>query len=105
MGTRKPQISFQVAENLKLVYEVASYLGAHNVTRLCAAGLLFVLENPEVRQEALNRLVEFETSKDSPRTQEQVEAYIRGLAGVVEDMPPSQQVPPLKDVAKGRRGS
>jgi hypothetical protein len=105
MAARKPQISFQVAENLKLVYEAANYLGAQNVTRLCAAGFLCLLENQDIRQRALSRLVEFETSRNSPHTQKEVEAYVQGLSDALQDKPRSQRAPHQKGGAKGRRSA
>lgn len=50
---RKPQVSFQVSANFKLAYDLSSTLGGLNHTRLCQAGFLFLLEQPEYRRQAL----------------------------------------------------
>ena len=56
---RKPQINFQVDPALKLLYEEAKISG-HWVSRFCAAGLLTMVEDADVRTRALNRLREWE---------------------------------------------
>lgn len=74
---RKPQISFQVAPNVKAIYESAQ--GEFNVTRLCAAGLMFMLENPDLRKLALARLEWFETDKSAPRDGSEVTRFVDAL--------------------------
>lgn len=59
MNARKPQINFQVDPGMKCLYEEAKAHG-HWVTRLCAAGFLLMVENPDVRHAALSRLREWE---------------------------------------------
>ncbi len=59
MPQRKPQINFQVDEPMKMLYEEAKISG-HLVTRLCAAGLLLLVEDPALRLRALNRLRDWE---------------------------------------------
>lgn len=59
MIDRKPQINFQVEPCMKMLYEEARESG-HWVTRLCAAGLLLMVEDPETRASALNRLRDWE---------------------------------------------
>jgi hypothetical protein len=60
---RKPQINFQVNDSFKLLYEEAK-AGGHWVTRLCAAGLLLMIEDGRARQHALNRLRDWEAEYD-----------------------------------------
>ncbi|MBU0637765.1 MAG: hypothetical protein KKB50_02785 [Planctomycetes bacterium] len=59
MPERRPQINFQVDPAMKTLYEEAKAAGFF-VTRLCAAGLLHLVENPAVRLPALNRLRDWE---------------------------------------------
>lgn len=56
---RLPQINFQVIEPMKLLYDEAKASG-HWVTRFCAAGFLLMVEDPDVRQRAINRLRDWE---------------------------------------------
>lgn len=44
---------------MKILYDEAK-AGGHWVARFCAAGLLVMIENPKVRQQAINRLREWE---------------------------------------------
>ena len=48
---RLPQINFQVIEPMKLLYDEAKASG-HWVTRFCAAGFLWMVEDPDFRQRA-----------------------------------------------------
>lgn len=64
MPKRKPQINFQVDNNMKLLYDEAKVQG-HWVTRLCAAGLLLMIEDASVRVRALARLREWEAEYDA----------------------------------------
>lgn len=60
MSRRKPQINFQVEPAMKALYEEAKACG-HRVTRLCAAGLLMMVEDNSLRLDALSRLRHWET--------------------------------------------
>lgn len=55
MPGRKPQINFQVEPPMKVLYDEAKAQG-HWVTRLCAAGLLLMVEDPVLRHRAITRL-------------------------------------------------
>lgn len=59
MPQRRPQINFQVDHNMKILYEEAKACG-HWVTRFCAAGFLLMVEDPQTRLRALNRLRQWE---------------------------------------------
>jgi hypothetical protein len=61
MVKRKPQINFQVETAMKLLYDEAKACG-QSTTRLCAAGLLLMVEDPHARLHALNRLRDWENS-------------------------------------------
>jgi len=58
---RLPQINFQVIEPMKLLYDEAKASG-HWVTRFCAAGFLMMVEDPGLRQRAINRLRDWEVA-------------------------------------------
>jgi len=73
---RKPQINFQVDENMKILYREARACG-HWVTRFCAAGLLLLVENPEIRIQALRRLREWE-AEYADATPDEVRAFVQG---------------------------
>ena len=60
MAARKPQINFQVQPEMKMVYDELKAHG-HRVTRLCAAGLLLMVEEPHLRFHAVTRLRDWET--------------------------------------------
>jgi len=76
MAKRKPQINFQVDENLKVLYDEAKACG-HWVTRLCAAGLLLLVEDPEIRARALNRLREWE-AEYADASPDEIRAFVQG---------------------------
>jgi len=76
MAKRKPQINFQVDESLKMVYEEARAHG-HWVTRLCAAGLLLMIEDPRARARALRRLRDWEVEY-AGASPEQIRAFVEG---------------------------
>lgn len=59
MLPRKAQVNFLVDARLKMVYDRAKRLG-HRVSRYCAAGLLLLLEDTDLRDRAMQRLVEWE---------------------------------------------
>ena len=72
MPDRKPQINFQVDQSLKTLYEEAKAAG-FSVTRLCAAGLLLLVHDADVRARGINLLREWEAeysdaSEDEIRT-------------------------------------
>jgi len=76
MAKRRPQINFQVEESMKLLYEEARAQG-HWVTRLCAAGLLLLIEDPVIRQRAISRLREWE-AEFADASPEQIRAFVEG---------------------------
>jgi hypothetical protein len=76
MAKRKPQINFQVEEAMKYMYDEAR-LSGHLVTRLCAAGLLLLVEDGLARKHALNRLREWEV-EFADATAEDVRAFVQG---------------------------
>lgn len=55
MPSRKPQINFQVQPGMKLLYDEVQASG-QRATRLCAAGLLLLIEDSQVRTRAMRRL-------------------------------------------------
>ncbi len=83
MAKRKPQINFQVDEPLKLLYEEARISGGHHVTRLCAAGLLMLVEDAQLRVQALNRLRDWEQEYDGASA-EQIRAFVQGAQGALQ---------------------
>lgn len=76
MAKRRPQINFQVDEPMKLLYEEARANGQW-VTRLCAAGLLMMVERPELRREAIIRLRAWE-SEYADADPERIREFVRG---------------------------
>lgn len=76
MSSRRPQINFQVEPALKLLYEEARAEG-HWVTRLCAAGLLLMVENPALRAAAIERLRDWEVEY-AAASAEQIRDFVRG---------------------------
>ncbi|MFO0840659.1 MAG: hypothetical protein U1D55_19285 [Phycisphaerae bacterium] len=75
-ASRLPQINFQVQQCMKTLYEEAKANG-HWVTRLCAAGLLLMIEEPQARQRALIRLRDWELDY-ADASEEQVRAFVLG---------------------------
>jgi hypothetical protein len=73
---RRPQINFQVDPSMKMLYEEARANG-HWVTRLCAAGLLLMVEDPGARRKALNRLIDWEADYAGASAQ-QIRAFVQG---------------------------
>lgn len=106
MPDRKPQINFQVEPCMKLLYEEAREAG-HWVTRLCAAGLLLMIENANLRQAAVNRLREWEIEFDGASA-EDVRAFVAGARGALRTRPrgtaPGRKAPAARKKAK-RAGS
>ena len=97
MAARKPQINFQVAEHMKTLYEESKTCG-HWVTRLCAAGFLLMVEDPVVRQRALNRLREWEAEYAGANADE-IRAFVQGAQAALRAAPPRSRPAP-----KARRG-
>lgn len=106
MAKRKAQINFQVDDGLKLLYEEAKHLGL-SPTRLCAAGLLLLIEQPRLRVEATSRLRawEQEYADASPsRVRRFVEELEAAFAAAVQESQPAR---PARRPARGpaRAGS
>lgn len=76
MPERRPQINFQVEQAMKSLYEEARASG-HWVTRFCAAGLLLLVEEPETRMRAINRLREWE-AEYADADPERIRAFVQG---------------------------
>jgi hypothetical protein len=73
---RKPQINFQVDEPMKMLYEEAKANG-HWVTRFCAAGFLLMVEDARVRNQAINRLRDWETEYEDA-SEDEIRAFVQG---------------------------
>ena len=82
MAARKPQINFQVAHNMKTLYEQSRACG-YWVTRLCAAGFLLMVEDPALRMRALNRLREWEAAYADADADE-IREFVQGLTENLE---------------------
>lgn len=82
MPDRKPQINFQVDESLKTLYEEAKAAG-YSVTRLCAAGLLLLVADADVRSRAINLLREWESEYDDASDAE-IRAFVEGAQHAVQ---------------------
>jgi hypothetical protein len=82
MHKRKPQINFQVDEALKLLYEEAKISG-HVVTRFCAAGLLLMIEDPQARVHALERLRDWEEQYDGASPQD-IRAFVQAAQAALQ---------------------
>jgi hypothetical protein len=104
MPGRKPQINFQVDESLKTLYEEAKASG-FSVTRLCAAGLLLLVADSEVRRRALNLLRDWENQYDDASAEE-IRSFVEGAQHAVrrgaQDILPARKSRPAKKAA--RRG-
>lgn len=79
---RKPQINFQVEKPLKLLYDEAKYSGYY-VARLCAAGLLLMVEDARARRRALARLRRWEEEFEAADT-EDIQEFISGLEAAMD---------------------
>lgn len=86
MAKRKPQINFQVDEHMKLLYDESRASG-HFVTRFCAAGFLLMVENPEIRMQALNRLREWEEEFDGA-DEGQIREFVQGAQRAIGSQSP-----------------
>jgi hypothetical protein len=80
-AARKPQINFQVETCLKTLYEEAKASG-HFVTRLCAAGLLMLVQDDQLRIQALNRLRDWE-EEYADASAARIRAFVQGAAGAL----------------------
>ncbi len=105
MPGRRPQINFQVDEPMKLLYEEAKLAG-HWVTRLCAAGLLMMIEDARTRTRALNRLREWE-ARFADASADDVRAFVAGADAAMQraapGSPPTRKAPPVRKKAKRAR--
>lgn len=102
MPDRKPQINFQVEPCMKMLYEEAREAG-HWVTRLCAAGLLLMIENQSLRTAAVNRLREWEEEYDRASAAE-VRAFVAGARSALRPRArgsaPKKKAPAARKKAK-----
>jgi hypothetical protein len=99
MATRKPQINFQVAENMKTLYEESKACG-HWVTRFCAAGFLLMVEDPVVRMRALNRLREWE-ARYADADADEIRAFVQGAQAALKAAVPRSR--PARPARRGRK--
>lgn len=81
MAKRRPQINFQVDEPMKLLYEEARAAGQW-VTRLCAAGLLLMVERPDLRREAIARLRDWE-AEYADADPDRIRDFVQGAEGAM----------------------
>jgi hypothetical protein len=77
MGTRKPQVSFQLPEPLKYVYEEIQTSFGLSGPRLALAGLFYLLQHPDHRQLALDELRALEANITTP---EMAAEFVHSLA-------------------------
>lgn len=82
MVKRRPQINFQVDESMKLLYHEA-HAGGLWVTRLCAAGLLLMIEDQSARQKAVERLREWE-AQYADADPERIRDFVRGAEAAMK---------------------
>ncbi len=76
----RTQINVLAPANVYHVYQSASEIGGLNAGRIVLAGMLWLIEHPEHRQPAMDRLQAWATDRSLPRTREQVDAWIRKLS-------------------------
>jgi hypothetical protein len=98
---RKPQINFQVEQPMKTLYEQAKESG-HGVTRLCAAGLLLMIEDAQLRLRAINRLRDWEAEFDDA-SPEQIRAFVQGAKGALRRGPRGTR--PARTTPRGRKAA
>lgn len=93
MAKRRPQINFQVEPCMKLLYDEA-YAAGHWPTRLCAAGLLLMIEEPATRKRAISRLREWE-ARYASASAAQIHAFVEDVGDAMQsaapDSPPARQ--------------
>ena len=82
MPERRPQINFQVEQCMKTLYEEAKASG-HWVTRFCAAGFLLLVEEPETRMRAINRLREWEAAY-ADADPDKIHVFVQGAQAVLQ---------------------
>jgi len=107
MAKRKPQINFQVGNAMKVLYEEAKLAG-HFVTRFCAAGLLLLIEDPQQRTRALDRLRDWEAEYGYASARE-IRAFVQGVQGALRGgargSRPARPARPVRKAARrGRAG-
>ena len=99
---RLPQINFQVQSCMKALYDEARESG-HWVTRFCAAGLLMMVEHPELRMKALNRLRDWEAEYEDASAGE-IRAFVQGAEAAMQSgargSRPAPKARPAKKKAK-----
>ena len=74
---RKPQITVQTTAPLKWIYDAARDRVAIGATRLMQAGLLSLFRHPDLAQEALDELYEFERGPALPKSREEADDWVR----------------------------
>jgi hypothetical protein len=99
MPERKPQVNFQVEPAMKVLYEEAKATG-HWVTRFCAAGFLLMVEDPQLRLQALNRLRAWE-AEYAEADADQVRAFVQGAAAALQT--PARGTRPGRGAPRGKR--
>ncbi len=92
MPTRKPQINFQVDQHMKTLYEESKACG-HWVTRFCAAGFLLMVEDPETRLRALNRLREWE-ARYADADPDEIRDFVQGAQSAMRAAAPKSRPAP-----------
>lgn len=103
---RRPQINFQVPESMKALYDEVRACG-HWATRWCAAGFLLMVERPDLRVRAFDRLREWEAEfedADPGRLREFVADVERAMSGAAPESRPGRAAPKKRKKA-GRAGS
>lgn len=101
MPERKPQINFQVEESLKTLYEEAKAAG-FSVTRLCAAGLLLLVHDGDVRARAINLLREWE-AEYSDASPDEIREFVEAATLAVQRGPRGGL--PARKARPGKRGA
>ena len=102
MPTRRPQINFQVDEAMKLLYDEAKISG-HWVTRFCAAGLLMMVENSDLRARAIQRLRDWEIEY-AHASADEIRDFVQGAEAAMRRAArgsrPSPKARPTRKTAK-----
>ena len=99
MPDRKPQINFQVEPAMKQVYNEFK-AGGQWVTRLCAAGFLLMVEDPEMRRLAINRLREWE-DEYADASPAKIRAFVEAAQGAMQA--PARGTAPARSTPQARR--
>jgi hypothetical protein len=103
MAKRRPQINFQVDSSMKTLYEEA-HAGGLWVTRLCAAGLLLMIEDPTLRQQAVARLREWEAQYEDADPL-RIRAFVRGAEAAMKGAARGKRPVPKAPRRRKRGGS